>query len=133
MSSCWLTLKQQWTIEEIYNFSNNSHLERWAGLSDTISKGTHPMTISAMFDLVRFGGFRGQDLNVKVYDVRWIVWLMDERLRTTDVNWWQKLTRPLVRWANNRDFSLLFCYIFHLNVEILWSDIASHCKTYINI
>jgi hypothetical protein len=34
------------------------------GLSDTISKGTHP----ARFGLIWFSGFRGEDLNVKVYD-----------------------------------------------------------------
>jgi hypothetical protein len=30
-----LQLKQQWTIEEIFIFSNSSHLEWRAGLSDT--------------------------------------------------------------------------------------------------
>jgi hypothetical protein len=33
-------------------------------------KGTHPRTIPAMFGLIWFRGFRGEDLNVKVYDVR---------------------------------------------------------------
>jgi hypothetical protein len=51
-------------------FSNNSHLEWKAGLSDTILKGIHPRTISASFGLIWFRGFRGEDLNVKVYDVR---------------------------------------------------------------
>jgi hypothetical protein len=61
--------------------------------------------------------------------------LTDERTPTEDGRqvMAKKLTWPLARWANNRDFSLLFRYIFHLYVEILWSDIASHCKTYINI
>ena len=40
------------------------------GLSDTILKGTHPRTIPARFGLIWFRGFRGEDLNVKVYDVR---------------------------------------------------------------
>ena len=66
MSSFWLI---QWTIEEISIFSNSSHLEWRAGLSDTLLKGTHPRTIPARFGLIRFRGFRG-DLNVKVYDVR---------------------------------------------------------------
>ena len=35
-----------------------------------ILKGTHPRTIPARFGLIRFRGFRGEDLNVKVYDVR---------------------------------------------------------------
>jgi hypothetical protein len=37
---------------------------------DTILKGTHPGTIPARFGLIWFSGFRGEDLNVKVYDVR---------------------------------------------------------------
>ena len=57
MSSFWLILKQQWTIEEIYIFSNSSHLEWRVGLSDTILKGTHPSTIPTRFGLIRFRGF----------------------------------------------------------------------------
>ena len=41
-----------------------------AGLPDTIFKGNHPETIPARFGLIWFSGFRGEDLNVKVYDVR---------------------------------------------------------------
>ena len=52
MSSFWLVLKQQWTIEEI--FINSSHLEWRAGLSDTILKGTHP----TRFGLIWLRGFR---------------------------------------------------------------------------
>ena len=70
MSSIWFILKQQWTIEEISIFSNSSHLEWKAGLSDTILKETHPGTIPARFGEIRFSGFRGEVLNVKVYDVR---------------------------------------------------------------
>ena len=51
-------------------FSNSSHLEWRAGLSDTILKGTHPGTIPARFGLIWFSGFRRDDLNVKVYGVR---------------------------------------------------------------
>jgi hypothetical protein len=58
--------KWQWTIVEISIFSNSSHLEWRAGLSDTNLKGTIP----ARFGLIWFKGFRGEDLNVKVYDVR---------------------------------------------------------------
>jgi hypothetical protein len=57
-------IKQQWTIEEISIFSNSSHLEWRAGLSDTILKRTHPRTIPARFGLIWFRGFRGEDLNV---------------------------------------------------------------------
>jgi hypothetical protein len=55
MSSFWLKLKQQWTIEEISIFSNSSHLEWRVELSDTILKGTHPGTIPARlgFNLVQ--------------------------------------------------------------------------------
>ena len=61
---------QQWTIEEISIISNNSYLEWRAWLSDKILKGTHPGSIPAIFGLTSFSGFRGEDLNVKVYDVR---------------------------------------------------------------
>jgi hypothetical protein len=56
---------EQWTIEEISIFSNNSHLEWRAGL-DTILKGTHPGTIPARFGLIWFNGFR-ENLNVIFY------------------------------------------------------------------
>jgi hypothetical protein len=67
LSSFWIILKQQWTIEEISIFSNNSHLEWRVGLSDTIMKGTHPRTIPARFSVIWFSGFRGEDLNVIFY------------------------------------------------------------------
>ena len=63
LSSFWLILKQQWTIEEISIFSNSSHLEWRAGLSDTSLKGTHPVR----FGLIWFSGFWGEDLNVIFY------------------------------------------------------------------
>ena len=64
MSSFWVILKPQWTIEEIYIFSNSSHLEWREVLSDIISKGTHRGTIPARFGLIWFSGFRGEYLNV---------------------------------------------------------------------
>ena len=67
LSSFRFIIKQQWKIEEISILCNSSHLEWRAGLSDTILKGTHP----AKFGLIWFRGFKGEDLNVKVYDVRW--------------------------------------------------------------
>jgi hypothetical protein len=63
----WFILKQQWTIEEISIFSNSSHLEWKAGLSDTILKGTLPKTIPARFGKIWFSGYRGKDLNVIFY------------------------------------------------------------------
>jgi hypothetical protein len=67
LSSFWFILKQQWTIEEINIFSNSSHLEWTAGLSDIILKGTHLRTIPARFGVIWFSGFRGEDLNVIFY------------------------------------------------------------------
>ena len=67
LSSFWLILKQQSTIEEISIFSNSSHLEWRAGLLDTILKGTYPRTIPAKFGLIWFSGFRGEDLNASFY------------------------------------------------------------------
>ena len=63
MSSFWLILKQQWTIEEISIFSNSSYLEWKAGLSDTNLKGTIP----ARFGVIWFSAFRVEDLNVIFY------------------------------------------------------------------
>jgi hypothetical protein len=48
-------------------FSNISHLEWRAGLSDTVLKGTHPGTIPARFGLIWFMGFREEDLNAIFY------------------------------------------------------------------
>jgi hypothetical protein len=67
LSSFWLKLKQQWTIEEISIFSNSSQLEWRAGLSDTILKWDYPCTTSAKFGLIWFSGIRGEDLNVIFY------------------------------------------------------------------
>jgi hypothetical protein len=61
--------RQQWTIEDISIFSNSSHLEWRADLSDTILKRTHLRTVPARFGLIWFRGFRGEDLNVKAYDI----------------------------------------------------------------
>jgi hypothetical protein len=58
---------------EISIFSNNSHLEWRAELLDTILKGTHLGTIPARLGLIWFSSFRGEDLNVKVYDVTMII------------------------------------------------------------
>jgi methionine salvage enolase-phosphatase E1 len=48
-------------------FSNSSHLEWRAGLSDIILKGTHQGTIPARFGLIWFSGFREEDLNAIFY------------------------------------------------------------------
>jgi hypothetical protein len=49
LSSFWFIIKQQWTIEEISIFSNSSHLDWRAELSDTILKWDYPRTIPAKF------------------------------------------------------------------------------------
>jgi hypothetical protein len=51
------------TIEKNYIFSNSSHLQWRAGLSDTILKGTHTGTLPARFGVIWFSGFREEDLN----------------------------------------------------------------------
>jgi hypothetical protein len=71
LSSFWLILKQQWTIEDISIFSNSSHLEWRAGLSDTILKGIQPGTINVRFGLIWFSGFKGEDLNVIFYQTKY--------------------------------------------------------------
>ena len=87
-------------------FSNSSHLKWRAGLSDTILKGTHPCQV--WFNSVR--GFRGEDLNVNVYDVR----RMDGQT-PTDAKWWQKLTWPLSRWAQ-----ILSDFSSNFNADYWW-------------
>jgi hypothetical protein len=49
------------TTKEISIFSNSSHFEWRAGLSDTLLKGDHSRTIPAKFALIWFSGFRGED------------------------------------------------------------------------
>jgi hypothetical protein len=67
MGTFWLKIEQFWPFEEISIFSNSSHLAWRAGLSDTILKETYPGTILARFGLIWFSGFRGEDLNVILY------------------------------------------------------------------
>jgi hypothetical protein len=55
------------TTKEISIFSNSSHFEWSAGLSDTRLKADYPRNIPAIFALIWFSGFRGEDLNVIFY------------------------------------------------------------------
>jgi hypothetical protein len=64
MSDC-PTLHSRWQESSI--FSNSSHLEWRAAMSNIILKVTHTRTILARFGLIWLSGFRGDDLNVKVY------------------------------------------------------------------
>jgi hypothetical protein len=54
------------TTKEISIFSNSSHFEWMAELSDTLLEGDHTRTIPAKFVIIWFSGFR-EDLNVIVY------------------------------------------------------------------
>jgi hypothetical protein len=67
LGTFWLKIEQFWPLEEISIFSNSGHLGYRTALSDTILKGTHPGTIPAMFGLIWFSGFRGEDLNAIFY------------------------------------------------------------------
>jgi hypothetical protein len=67
LSLFWFVIKRKLTTKEIFIFSNSSHFEWRAGLSDTILKGDHPMTIPVKLALIWFSGFRGEDLNVIFY------------------------------------------------------------------
>jgi hypothetical protein len=53
----WVRPKQNKKQSKISIFSNSSHFEWRAGLSDTILKGDHPRTIPAKFALIWFSGF----------------------------------------------------------------------------
>ena len=63
LGTFWLKIEQFWPFKKKSIFSNSSHLEWRAGLSDTILKGTH----TARLGLIWFSGFRGEDLNVIFY------------------------------------------------------------------
>jgi hypothetical protein len=70
LGTFWLKIEQSWPFQEISIFSNGGHLGYRTVLTDTILKGTHPGTIPARLGLIWFSSFRGEDLNVKVYNVR---------------------------------------------------------------
>jgi hypothetical protein len=55
------------TTKEISIFSNSSHFEWRAWLSDTILKWDYPQTIPAKFGLIWFSGCREENLNVIFY------------------------------------------------------------------
>jgi len=67
LNSFWFLINQKFTTKEISIFSKSSQFEWRAGLLDTILKGDHPKTIPGKFGLIWFSGFRGEDLNVIVY------------------------------------------------------------------
>jgi hypothetical protein len=63
LGTFWLKIEQFWPFEEISIFSNGDHLGYRTELTDTILKGTIP----TRFGLIWFSGFRGEDLNVIIY------------------------------------------------------------------
>jgi hypothetical protein len=67
LGTFWLKIEQFWPFEEISIFSNGGHLGYRTALMDTFLRGTHLGTIPARFGLIWFNGFRGEDLNVIVY------------------------------------------------------------------
>ena len=67
LGTFWLKIEQFWPFEEISIFINGGHLGYKTVLTDTILKGAHPGTIPARFGLIWFSGFRGEDLNVILY------------------------------------------------------------------
>ena len=67
LGTFWLKIEQVWPFEEIFIFSNGGHLGYRTALTDKIIKGTHPGTIHARFRLIWYSGFRGEDLNVIIY------------------------------------------------------------------
>jgi hypothetical protein len=49
LGTFWLKIEQSWPFEEIYIFSDGSHLGYRTALRDTILKGDHLRIISAKF------------------------------------------------------------------------------------
>ena len=67
LGTFWFKIEQFWPFEEISIFSNGGHLGYRTALTDIILKGTHLGTIPAIFGVIWFSGFRGEDLNVIFY------------------------------------------------------------------
>jgi hypothetical protein len=67
LSSFWLILKQQWTIEEIYILVTVAILNGGWGCRTQIWKGTTKGPSQPNLFLIWFSGFRGEDLNVFFY------------------------------------------------------------------
>ena len=62
----WLKIEQFWPFEEIYIFSNGSHLGWRAWLSDITFKGNPLRMIQAKFGLNWPSGFRGEDFRTSL-------------------------------------------------------------------
>jgi hypothetical protein len=90
----WFVIKQRLTTKFFSIFSNISHFEWRAGLSDTTLKGDHPRTIPAKFALIWFSGFREEDLNVKVYEKFSCQFLLYYKSK-----WTQILTAATWQWS----------------------------------
>ena len=66
LGTFWLKIKQFWPFEEIYIFSNGSHLGWRAWLSDITFKGNPLGMIQAKFGLNWPSGFRGEDFRTSL-------------------------------------------------------------------
>ena len=66
LGTFWLKIKQLWPFEEIYIFSNGSHLGWRAWLSDITFKGNPLRMIQAKFGLNWPSGFRGEDFRTSL-------------------------------------------------------------------
>ena len=66
LGTFWLKIKQFWPFEEIYIFSNGSHLGWRAWLSDITFKGNPLRMIQAKFGLNWPSGFRGEDFRTSL-------------------------------------------------------------------
>jgi hypothetical protein len=61
LGTFWLKIEQIWPFEDIFIFSNSSHLGYRTALTDTILKGDHLRIISAKFGWNWLSSFRGED------------------------------------------------------------------------
>ena len=104
LSSFWLIIKQQWTIEEISISINSNHLELREQLSYTIFRGGHIRTIPANFGLIQFSSFRGEDLmwsfiKICLTGINWL----KERRRFKCESLWLMLDGWTDAWQKSSD------------------------------
>ena len=62
-----------WSILLVEIFSDGSHLERRARLAETTMKRNRLRIITVKFGLIWLSGSKEEDLNVKIFNVRWMV------------------------------------------------------------
>ena len=100
LSSFWFIIKQQWTIEEIFIFSNRSHLDWRQGRQTEFWKGTIP----AKFGLIWVSVVSEEMISMwKFTKYDW--WT------TTKAKWWQKLTWPFARLLKRKQNICDYCSV----------------------